>query len=151
MFLRKKSIVIALAFLTLFGCGGEMKQNSTLADGIFQSCPSSPNCVSSMEEGKQYIQPLSYSGEVNEALSIIKREIASLSDVSLVEQNDHYLHYAFKSKLFRFVDDFEIYLPDGQQVVHLRSASRLGYYDFGVNRKRVETIKQLLIKTEFFQ
>jgi uncharacterized protein (DUF1499 family) len=54
-----------------------------------------------------------------------------------------YLHVEFTSAVFRFVDDAEFFIDDAQKLIHMRSAARLGYYDFGVNRKRLETIRQI--------
>ncbi len=149
--MTKKSIVIVLTFLILAGCGGDMKNNSNLINGIFKSCPSSPNCVSSMEEGKKYIQPLRYSVERNKALATITQVVSTLPGASLVEEQGGYLHYTVKSRVFGFIDDLEIYLPEGEQTVHLRSASRVGYSDFGVNRNRLEKVEKMLQETQLFQ
>ncbi len=59
-------------------------------------------------------------------------------------EKSNYIHVECKSKYFGFVDDLEVYCDDALQTCAVRSASRLGYADFGVNRKRVETIRQLL-------
>ena len=57
-----------------------------------------------------------------------------------IEKN--YIHAEFVSSLFRFVDDVEFYLNDAAKVIHVKSASRTGYFDFGVNRRRVELIRK---------
>jgi uncharacterized protein (DUF1499 family) len=62
---------------------------------------------------------------------------------NIVTEQEHYIHAEFTSAIFRFVDDAEFYIDDAQKVIHVRSAARLGYSDFGVNRKRMETIRQL--------
>ena len=63
--------------------------------------------------------------------------------LKLVTQQERYIHAEFTSALFRFVDDTEFYIDDDRKIVHVRSAARLGYSDFGVNRKRIETIRKL--------
>lgn len=146
-----KKLLTALIILTLTSCGGNMKKNSSLVDGIFQPCPSSPNCVSSMDDGKRSIKPLIYTGDAKQVMMTVKQVAGELPGASLVEEEANYLHYTVKSRVFGFIDDLEIYLPEEQQTVHLRSASRVGYYDFGVNRSRVDRLKKMLQQTQFFQ
>lgn len=59
----------------------------------------------------------------------------------IVAAEERYIHAAFTSALFRFVDDVEFFLDEGTRTIHVRSASRVGYSDFGVNRRRVEEIR----------
>lgn len=61
----------------------------------------------------------------------------------LVTQNPNYLHAEFQSQLLGFVDDLELHQPDGSKVIHVRSASRMGKSDLGVNRQRVEKLRGL--------
>jgi uncharacterized protein (DUF1499 family) len=64
--------------------------------------------------------------------------------VTLVASEPDCIQAEFKSRVFGFVDDVAFFFPAGQRVIHVRSASRSGYYDFGVNRKRVERMRRLL-------
>ena len=76
----------------------------------------------------------------------LKKVIASLDNMTLVTENDQYLHFECKSAIMGFVDDLEFYFSDetpGEKTIQVRSASRLGYSDFGVNRKRVEQLRKL--------
>ncbi|NDY59068.1 DUF1499 domain-containing protein, partial [Desulfovibrio sulfodismutans] len=66
----------------------------------------------------------------------------------ILQKQNGYFRVEFRSKILGFVDDVEFYLPEDQDVIHIRSAARLGYYDFGVNRRRVEKIRALLQKRE---
>jgi uncharacterized protein (DUF1499 family) len=66
---------------------------------------------------------------------------------NIVTEQALYIHAEFTSAVFRFIDDAEVYIDDNQKVIHFRSAARLGYYDFGVNRQRMETIRQLFNST----
>lgn len=67
----------------------------------------------------------------------------------LVAEQSPYIQAQFRSAIFRFVGDVKLYFPDDAKVIHVRSASRTGYYDFGVNRSRVESIQILMAgKTE---
>lgn len=149
--MKNRCILIILSLFILSGCGGDMKNTSSLKNGVFSPCPSSPNCVSTMDEGKQNIQPLSYTGKSDEALAVISDIVLTFPGTLLVEGKKGYLHFTVKSRVFGFIDDLEVYLPEGEQVVHFRSAARTGYYDFGVNRKRLDTIKSMLQKTQLFQ
>ena len=75
-----------------------------------------------------------------------KRRLIELLDqlerVRIATVESDYIHAEFRSRVFKFVDDVEFLLPDGEKVIHLKSASRIGYADFGANRKRVEHIRR---------
>ncbi|HET6675901.1 MAG TPA: DUF1499 domain-containing protein [Nitrospiraceae bacterium] len=108
-------------------------------------CPSSPNCVSTQAQDAQHaITPFRYQRSTEEAKAALKSAVLGLSRTKLVGENESYLHFEFTSLLLRFVDDVE-FLFDGQsKTIHFRSASRIGYGDFGVNRRRMEEIRKLV-------
>ncbi|MEN9868942.1 MAG: hypothetical protein RL748_4532 [Pseudomonadota bacterium] len=101
-----------------------------------------PNSVSSQAEANHpaYIAPLQLKNVAD--WQALADKIAKLSGARIITRQPDYLHVEFKSALLGFVDDVELLL-DGKQV-HVRSASRLGYSDLGVNRKRVEQLRQLV-------
>ena len=134
--------IIAMAGLTLSACS----PSPGLSDRGLASCPDKPNCVSSQSTEKSHaIAPLTYTGSRDEALTHIVTLVVALPRTKLITEADDYLHFEFRSKWFRFVDDVEFWLPKEQPgVIHIRSASRLGYSDLGVNRKRMEQIRELL-------
>lgn len=110
-----------------------------------QACPSSPNCVSSQADDKShFIEPINATGSIlavkNALLEIVKT--SPRAKVSHVE--DTYIRAEYTSRIFRFVDDIEFLImetkPD-EVLIHVRSASRVGRSDFGVNRERVEHIR----------
>jgi uncharacterized protein (DUF1499 family) len=108
-------------------------------------CPSSPNCVSTKaEDAGQAIVPFRYQKTRPEAKEALKAVIQSLPRTKLAEEDETYLHYEFTSLLFRFVDDVEFLIDDEAKMIHFRSASRTGYGDLGVNRRRMEDIRKLL-------
>ncbi|HEX5645779.1 MAG TPA: DUF1499 domain-containing protein [Nitrospira sp.] len=108
-------------------------------------CPSSPNCVSTHAADQGHaIEPIRYRKARAEAKEALKQAIRSLPRVALVEEDESYLHYEFTSLLFRFVDDVEFVFDDATKTLHFRSASRTGYGDLGVNRKRMEEIRRLV-------
>ncbi|SPP63688.1 DUF1499 domain-containing protein [Nitrospira lenta] len=108
-------------------------------------CPSSPNCVSTQatDEGHA-IAPFRYRKSRAEAKEALKTIVQAMSRTKLVEEDESYLHYEFTSLLLRFVDDVEFLFDDTTKTIHFRSASRVGYGDLGVNRKRMEEIRSLV-------
>jgi uncharacterized protein (DUF1499 family) len=108
-------------------------------------CPESPNCVSSQAEaGRHFVEPLAYSGSGHVAFAKLKKTIANLPGTRIIQSSDSYLHAEFHTRWMKFTDDFEAVLDEQQQIIQVRSASRVGYWDFGTNRKRVETIRALM-------
>jgi uncharacterized protein (DUF1499 family) len=109
------------------------------------SCPSSPNCVSTEAQDKGHaIAPFRYRKSRAEAKEALKEIIRSLPRMQLVEEDETYLHYEVTSLLLRFVDDVEFLFEDETKTIHFRSASRTGYGDLGVNRKRMEQLRPLV-------
>lgn len=116
-----------------------------LVDGKLRPCPASPNCVCSLDEDAQHrIAPLSFEGSAAEAWVRLRHLVEKAMGGRVVSHDDRYLHVEFTTLLMRFVDDVEFQLDEAAHVIHVRSASRVGYSDLGVNRQRVETIRQLL-------
>jgi uncharacterized protein (DUF1499 family) len=108
------------------------------------TCPSSPNCVSTSsppQDSRHAILPYKYSKPRSDAKAVLKTVIAGLPRTKLVEEDETYLHYEFTSLLLRFVDDVEFLFDDETKTIHFRSASRTGYGDLGVNRRRMEDIR----------
>jgi uncharacterized protein (DUF1499 family) len=108
-------------------------------------CPSSPNCVSTQASDERHaIAPFQYRKSRPEAKEALKAVIGSLPRTRLVKEDEFYLHYEFTSLLLRFVDDVEFLFEDETQTIHFRSASRIGYGDLGVNRRRMEQVRALV-------
>jgi len=111
-------------------------------DGRLKPCPDRPNCVCSQSgDPARYVEPFAIKGSAAEALARLKAAIVAMPRARVVEERENYLRAEFRSRLLGFVDDFELYADTTSGVIHVRSASRLGRSDFGVNRKRVETVK----------
>ena len=108
-------------------------------------CPSSANCVSTQASDEGHaIVPFRYRKTRAEAKEALKEVIRSLPRTKLVEEDESYLHYEFTSLVIRFVDDVEFLFDDEAKTIHFRSASRTGYGDFGVNRRRMELVRGLV-------
>jgi len=120
----------------------EIKMGSKAAN-MFAPCPDSPNCVSSLAENKKHsIEPIPYHGEKAVAQYELLEILHSFKRVYLVTIEENYIHAEFVSSIFRFVDDVEFYFDTAKKLIQVRSASQTGYFDFGVNRRRVEEIQK---------
>ncbi len=108
-------------------------------------CFSSPNCVSTQATDESHaIAPFLYKKSRAEAKEALKSALATLPRTKLVDEDESYLHYEFTSLLLRFVDDVEFLFDETAKTVQFRSASRMGYSDLGVNRKRMEQVRILV-------
>jgi len=143
--MRYGRVTLAMTLLVLMGFTGTRAQNLGVKDGSLAPCPNSPNCVSTQAaDAKHAIAPLTYTSTQAEALRRLIEIIHSLPRTRVVSDTADYLHVTFTSALFRFVDDVEFYFDDARKTIHFRSASRLGYSDLGVNRKRMEDRQRFL-------
>lgn len=112
-------------------------------DGRLKPPPATPNCVSSQSAGGySKIAPLAYVGDGKAAWAKLHALVAAMPAATIVEYRADYLYAEFRSKWLGFVDDVEFYLDQAAGVIQVRSASRLGRKDFGVNRQRVETVRK---------
>jgi flagellin-like protein len=136
-------ILIAIVFSTV-SCS--RKPRLGLNQNQLLPCPSSPNCIcSEYPDQSGYAAPLTITGHPNEAWQRAGETITTMGG-RIVEDNKHYLHAVFTSRIFRFIDDLELRLDDTAGVLHVRSASRTGYSDMGVNKKRIEALRALFVK-----
>lgn len=129
--------------IALSACSGTAPDNLGIKDGSLTACPDSPNCVNSQASDAQHaIAPLPLKGSPEQTQAHLKALLSEDQQVRLVEEAPGYLRAEFSSTLMRFVDDVEFMI--GASAVDVRSASRLGYSDFDVNRKRIEQLRQRL-------
>lgn len=142
--LMKHTILLLITLSVLCGCEAKPPENLGVSDGKFVPCPDSPNCVSSQSEiEKRHILPLSYSGSADSARHRLVTLIKFLPRTKVVTENDAYLHAEFTIAVLGFIDDVEFRFDDANKTIHVRSAARVGYWDLGVNRRRVEKIRKL--------
>lgn len=112
--------------------------------GRLAPLPRSPNAVSSESmDPRHAIAPLQYSGAPDYAMRALANIVVTLPRTRLTTSTERYLHAECESPWLGFVDDLELHLNEHELVIHVRSASRLGYSDFGVNRARVESLRRL--------
>jgi len=113
------------------------------ATASLRPCPDSPNCVSSQAtNASQRVDPIEFVLPPQQALARLKLVLAAMPRTRIVKEEGGYLHAEVRSFLFRFVDDIEFLIDTEQSLIHMRSASRTGYSDFGVNRRRVEHVRK---------
>jgi uncharacterized protein (DUF1499 family) len=112
-----------------------------VSNGTLSPLTGKPNAVSTQTDKEALkMAPLPFKGNLTESKFQIMRILQSLDRVDVVKEDAQYIHAVFSSKLLRFKDDVEFYFDPSAQLVHFRSASRVGYSDWGVNRKRMEEI-----------
>jgi uncharacterized protein (DUF1499 family) len=131
--------------MPLLSLGGSRPANLGLRDGRLAPCPASPNCVSSdARDAEHAVEPLRLAQPAERAWRAIREAVAALPRTGFVTETGDYLHAECASALLGFVDDLELHLRPAEGIVAVRSASRLGYSDLGVNRKRVEELRAAL-------
>ncbi|MGD8504588.1 MAG: DUF1499 domain-containing protein [Syntrophobacterales bacterium] len=139
---RRYSFMLALT-LILMACSTDQTIKTGATNNRLSPCPTSPNCVSSLSEDKSlFVDPLTYQATLEDAREKLISVLNSMKRAEIVTAESNYIHATFKSAVFRFVDDVEFSFDDQRKIIDVRSASRTGYYDLGVNRKRVEEIRK---------
>lgn len=127
---------------------GTRPDNLGVREGRLAPPKRSPNNVNSQTDRQadagHYIEPLRYSGDAGQAWAALRRIVEGMRRVKVVTAEPNYLYAEFTSKLMGFVDDTEFYLDEKAGAIQVRSASRLGWGDHGVNRQRIEYIRAKL-------
>lgn len=141
-------IVLLAGALVVAGQAGLLRGTPPTDLGVMNGrlkavAESSRNSVSSQtSHAANKVEPLHYDGDGKAAFTLLKSVVAGMAGATLVRQEPNYIHAEFATLWLRFVDDVEFYLDEGRGVIEVRSASRLGKGDFGVNRARVEAIRR---------
>jgi len=105
-------------------------------------CPVSPNCVCSHNSDEAHsIAPIKFIGDSSKVWERLQRTLVTLGGRRSANDEGRYVRYEFRSRIFGYVDDVECLLDPGEGRIEIRSASRSGYSDMGVNRKRVERVR----------
>lgn len=130
--------------MSLIKLAGKRPTTLGVSDGQLTRCPNAPKCVSSQQQGKHGIAPLDTQSQGVAAFNALAGIIEGLGNATLVTRRDDYLHAEFSTPTLGFVDDVECLLSDDGSRIDVRSCSRLGYSDWGVNRKRVEMLRERL-------
>lgn len=141
-------LLLLLSILSLaivISCAGAVPNTlGVQPTGGLAPCPDSPNCVSSLDERADHnVEPLQIDGDVAVNWQQLREVVEALPGTVVVTQDDHYLHAESTSSLMRYVDDLELLLDPLTGRVDVRSASRVGYGDMGVNAARVQALRDL--------
>lgn len=144
MIQKPRWIATTLCGLLIAGCAGSTPTGLGVTNGQLADCPDSPNCVSSQAKDDAHrVAPLRYSGEAKGFQEKLVKTLEGDASARVVEARPGYVRAEFRSRIMGFVDDAEFSWQNPERI-EVRSASRLGYGDFGVNRARVEHLRTLL-------
>lgn len=116
-----------------------------VANGRLTDCPGTPNCVSTQADPSDtvhYVEPVPYEGSLENLVDRLVAWIENEERAEIVRTEENYIRAVFSSRVFGFRDDVEILVD--QHVVHVRSASRVGRGDMGVNRDRYTRIRDVV-------
>ncbi len=137
-----RQVFLVLALL-VSACAASARPKLGVENAKLAACPSSPNCVSSQAADADHrIEPLPIRTTPEEGMARLAEIIGAMPRTRIVAQNPDYLRAEFTSRIFRWVDDVEAYVDGDAKLIHLRSSSRTGYSDLGVNRSRIEAIRE---------
>ena len=138
-----KNLSVFIIFSFLYSCAifGQKSDKK-----MVEECGILPHCVSSVDSRDSFkIAPLSHN---HSSISKAKKELIDFlkkqERVEIKTNEENYVHATFKSEIMGFVDDVEFHFKD--KVVHVRSISRVGISDLGVNRARIERIRKEIYK-----
>ena len=142
---RARILLLVVVAALMPGCWGGPRHTLGLRNGTLAPCPSSPNCVHTGLRHPQGTTGMFARTTIppQELMTRIADVVAELPGTEIVTQNDRYLHAEVTSRIFRFVDDLEIAIVGDSEIV-VRSSSRVGRSDLGVNRNRVEDLRSRL-------
>lgn len=135
--MKKNLIIIFACYFSILLAEGSGKT-------MLQDCPNKPNCVSSQaKDSKHYIEPISIDNKHQD----IKKSLITVIhkfEGKILENNENFLKVVFYSKFFGFEDIADFEIERDKKIINIRSAAETGWYDFGVNRKRMEKIREAL-------
>ncbi len=130
---------------------GTRPDNLGVRDGRLAPCKPTPNCVSSFADRTSdpghFVEPLRFTGDPDAAFAKLTAVVRGSERVTVVREEPRYLHAEFKTRLMGYVDDVEFLLDPAARTIGVRSASRLGRRDFGVNRERIESLRAAFAAT----
>ncbi|MBW2184580.1 MAG: DUF1499 domain-containing protein [Deltaproteobacteria bacterium] len=144
--MKKALFFFWIAIFVLLGCSGTRPATLRVTKGRLAPRPDAPHCVSTQSEDEGHrMEPFLYTTSQAEAQEKLLTIIRSMKRTKIISIKNDYLHAECTSAFFRYVDDVEFYFDDEQKLIHFRSSSRLGYYDVGVNRRRMGKIREIFL------
>ena len=147
-------IAAIVVYFFILGIHSRSKDAPGLIGGQLAKCPDTPNCFCTeyMDHKGHYLEPIHFPQTMRAGIDamVVIREIITEMGGKIQHQKENYLAATFSSAIFGFVDDFEVRIDTGidqaNKIIHLRSASRVGRSDLGVNKKRIDLFKKLFEK-----
>lgn len=142
------AVIVAVLLLAGFALGiySWKRPKLGLVDGRLTDCPHPGNCVGSQATGNSAMPPLPFSTTPRDAWATLERVLGKFHRAKILSKTENYMHVEFTSTVFRFVDDVEFLLDAQSKQIHFRSASRVGRSDLGVNRKRMQQIREAFLE-----
>ncbi len=125
-----------------------MSHSNGFAQNKLKICPTSPNCVSSQANGSHYIEPFLLVAPSEESWQKAISILSDMDSIKIIHKDNKNLHAKATSRIFRFVDDIDFVFNKVAKRIDIRSASRIGYSDFSVNRQRLEKLRATLEKAK---
>jgi len=141
------AIIAVVVVFFILGQSSASGKAIGLIDAKLAKCPVSPNCVCSeyKNDTEHFIAPITTTNSnPTNTKTLLKNAIERMGG-HIEHESENYLAATFTSAIFKFVDDLEVRIDSNENVIHLRSASRVGYSDAGVNLKRLKRLKSNLI------
>jgi len=114
-----------------------------LTNGRFVELPKTPNAVSTQTiYPEKLVEPMRFKNSLNESKEKLLIALKKYGGYNISKDEGNIIQLVFTTKLMRFKDDAVFYFDEEEKLIHFRSASRIGYSDMGLNRKRYEEIKK---------
>lgn len=137
-------LAILLAFITIFAAQKALTRFSIRDGG---KCGNNPNCVSTLDPRPgRHMAPWRYEGSRHEAKARLESILRDWPRVTVYHGGVDYMHAEFRSPVLRMVNDVEFYFPMYEPIIHFRSSSRVGIWDFGRNRRRMTLLGERFLK-----
>ena len=119
-------------------------ENLGVTSGKLAPVPSSPNAVSSQTDiEEKRVDPLPFKSDLDSSKAAVLKALGEYGDIEVMSDSKNYIYAVHTTKTMRYRDDLEFYFDEGEQVVHFRSASRVGYSDRGLNRERYNKLAEI--------
>ncbi len=137
------AIVIYFGSRILIDVVSHRPKNLGVEQGQLAPCPESPNCISSQAsetDSEHYMAPLELKRDVESAKKQMIEAIESMRGSKIIDDKGNYIYAEYTTPVMHFVDDVEVYIDEDENLIHFRSASRLGHSDLGENRERMEQL-----------
>jgi uncharacterized protein (DUF1499 family) len=136
-------LVVAAAAFTMAGCGAPSHFTKPQSPGSFTACAPAPHCVSSQASpgSFQHVEPFRFDGSASAAHQALSQTLRSDPQATVVKDDGNFLHATFKSTI-GFVDDVTFLIKPEEHIIDVKSSSRIGFSDLGVNNRRVERLRK---------